>query len=103
MQVDIDARKKTFVLTHFSEGYTWLSFQVQAVRESRDVWASLWHGPGDVGAFFSPQSAAWKRACWGGNWRIQKAEEPRSEAWSWQVPALDSDLIGRFPVVCNDL
>lgn len=27
-------------------------------------------------------------------WQIQKAEEPGSEAQSWQGPALDSDLIG---------
>lgn len=81
LQVDPNAWNETFVLTHFSEGYMWLSLQVQAVRETRDVWAPLWHRPGNVGAFFSPQSASWKRACWGGSWKqvgwqIQKAEEP---------------------------
>lgn len=103
--MDTDAQKETFVLTHFSEGYWWLSFQVQAVRETRDVWALLWHGPEGVGAFFSLQSAAWKRTCWGGSWKqvawqIQKAEGPGSKARSWQVPALDSDLTERFLEVC---
>lgn len=64
----------------------WLSFQAQAVRdprtwiaETRDVWAPLWHGPGDVGTvFFSQQPAAWKGARWGGSWKQVGLVDPGS-------------------------